>query len=66
VTTSGYFSVPPFLCALEVVGASRILFSVDYPFSTNVVGRTFLNGLPVSPEDRERISYRNAEELLKL
>jgi predicted TIM-barrel fold metal-dependent hydrolase len=66
VTTSGYFTVPPFLCALQVVGADRILFSVDYPFSPNTVGRNFLNALPVSPQDREKISHGNAEKLLKL
>lgn len=49
ITTSGFFTVPPFLCALEIVGADRLLFSVDYPFSPNARGRDFLNVLPVSP-----------------
>jgi predicted TIM-barrel fold metal-dependent hydrolase len=66
VTTSGYFTVPPFLCALQVVGADRILFSVDYPFSANSEGRDFLNMLPVSPKDLEKIAHVNAERLLKL
>jgi uncharacterized protein len=66
VTTSGYFSLPPFLCALQVVGADRILFSVDYPFSPNALGRAFLNALPVSPEDMAKITHGNAERLLKL
>jgi predicted TIM-barrel fold metal-dependent hydrolase len=66
ITTSGYFTVPPFLCALQVAGADRILFSIDYPFSPNTVGRDFLNSLPVSPEDMEKIAHRNAERLLNL
>jgi hypothetical protein len=66
LTTSGYFTVPPFLCALQVVGADRILFSVDYPFSPNTEGRDFLHALPVSPEDLEKIAHGNAERLLKL
>jgi hypothetical protein len=66
LTTSGYFTVPPLLCALEVVGADRILFSVDYPFSPNSEGRDFLNSLPVSPRDMEKIAHRNADRLLKL
>jgi len=66
ITTSGYFSAPPFLCALQVVGADRILFSIDYPFSPNADGRAFLNTLPVCPEDMEKITHRNAERLLKL
>jgi hypothetical protein len=66
ITTSGYFTVPPFQCAMEVVGADRILFSVDYPYSPNTVGRTFLNSLPISPEELGKISGANAERLLKL
>jgi predicted TIM-barrel fold metal-dependent hydrolase len=66
ITTSGYFSAPPFLCALQVVGADRILFSIDYPFSPNALGRDFLNSLPVSPQDMEKITHHNAERLLKL
>lgn len=66
VTTSGYFTLPPFLCALMVVGADRLLFSVDYPFSTNDQGRAFLDSLPVSAADREKIAHQNAERLLRL
>jgi predicted TIM-barrel fold metal-dependent hydrolase len=66
VTTSGYFTQPPFLCALQVVGADRLLYSVDYPFSANTTGNDFLNALPVSPADRAKISHQNARSLLKL
>ena len=66
ITTSGYFSHPPFLCALQVVGAARILFSVDYPFSENKVARSFLDSLAVSPADRERIASGNARQILRL
>jgi hypothetical protein len=66
LTTSGYFTVPPFLCALQVVGADRILFSVDYPFSPNSEGYDFLQTLPISPQDLEKVAHGNAERLLKL
>jgi predicted TIM-barrel fold metal-dependent hydrolase len=66
ITTSGYFTVPPLLCTMQVMGADRILFSIDYPYSPNTVGRNFLNALPVSAEDMGKISHRNAERLLKL
>jgi hypothetical protein len=66
VTTSGYFTMPPLLCALQVIGADHIMFSVDYPFSSNAEGRAFLNSLPVSTQDAEKISYRNADRLLKI
>ena len=66
VTTSGYFTVPPFECALAVLGPERILFSVDYPFSANETGVNFLNSLPITPENKELIAHGNAERLLRL
>ncbi len=66
ITTSGYFTLPPLLCALEVVGADRILFSVDYPFSSTEAGRRFLDSLPLSPADMRKITHQNAERLLNI
>src|SRR6202167_1717097 len=45
LTTSGYFTHPPLRCAIEVVGLDRLLFSVDYPFSSNMRGRSYLDSL---------------------
>ncbi len=66
ITTSGFFTSPPFLTALHTVSVDRILFSVDYPYSTNTRGRAFLDGLTLSPDQQAKISYRNAEALLGL
>jgi len=66
ITTSGYFTLPPLLCALEVVGADRILFSIDYPFSATETGRKFLDSWPLNPADMHKIAHGNAERLLKL
>ena len=66
ITTSGFFTLPPFLAALLTFGADRILFSVDYPFSNNAVARAFLDSLPVSPDDRLKIAHGNADRILKL
>ena len=66
ITTSGFFTLPPFLAALLSFGAERILFSVDYPFSSNRTATMFLNALPVSPEDKIRIAHANADALLGL
>jgi predicted TIM-barrel fold metal-dependent hydrolase len=66
VTTSGYFTNPPFLCALQVVGADRLMFSVDYPFSAMTKGRSFLDGISVSPDDLAKIAHGNADRLLRL
>jgi predicted TIM-barrel fold metal-dependent hydrolase len=66
VTTSGYFTNPPFLCALEVVGADRLMFSVDYPFSATTTGSRFLESIAASPADLEKIAHGNADRLLRL
>lgn len=66
ITTSGIFTAPPLYLALEVVGADRILFSVDYPYSSNEQGRQFLDKLSLSPADLEKITHGNAERLLRL
>ncbi len=65
-TTSGLFSYPPLLCLLMVVGSERVMFSVDYPYSDNEVGRDFILGAPISQSDRDRIAHGNAERLLRL
>lgn len=66
ITTSGFFDTSAFLAALTAFGTDRILFSVDYPYATNGAGVAFLNNLPVSPADRSRIAYGNADALLGL
>ncbi len=66
VTTCGYTTDPPLLCGLMVVGADRILFSVDHPFSDSSQATGFLRGAPLSPGDKEKIAHTNAERLLGL
>lgn len=66
ITTSGFFTLAPFMTALLTFGADRILFSVDYPYASNAVARAFLDHLPVSAADREKIAHGNADRLLNL
>jgi predicted TIM-barrel fold metal-dependent hydrolase len=67
-TTSGYFTLPPLRCALEVVSLDRLLFSVDYPYSPNKRGRDFLDSVAkiLSTDDFAKLTHRNAEHLLGL
>ena len=64
ITRSGFFSAAPFAAALAAFGPERILFSVDYPFSSMADGVTFLRQLPVSEADKAKIAHLNAERLL--
>jgi hypothetical protein len=65
-TISGFNFTSAFLDLLLEVGASRIMFSTDYPYGSMPEARTFLDQLPVSPADKAKIAHGNAELLLRL
>ena len=65
-TISGFNFMPAFLDLLLEVGVERIMFSADYPHGSMIAAHAFLNQMPVSPSDRERIAHGNAEILLGL
>ena len=65
-TFSGFNYTPTFLDLLLQVGVDRIMFSADYPYASMAQARAFLDQLPVSPADKERIAHGNAEGLLRL
>ena len=70
VTTSGLFTLPPFECLLKMSPMDKIMFSVDYPFSTTETGFQFVEEIErsglLSGEQLEAFCHRNAETLLKV
>ena len=66
LTTSGNFSYPALLCSIMELGVDRIMFSVDWPYASNVEARNFIDGVPLAPEDKDKILGRNAATLLDL
>jgi uncharacterized protein len=66
VTPSGMFSLPHFLFVREVLGADRIMFSVDYPYVTMTGARRWLENLPIDDTERIAIAHGTAERLLRL
>jgi predicted TIM-barrel fold metal-dependent hydrolase len=62
-TFSGFNFLPTFLDLMLEVGVDRIMFSTDHPYQSMADGRAFLDRLPVSNADRERIAHGNAERL---
>ena len=68
LTTSGYFTLPPLQCALEVVGIERMMYSVDYPFSANTKGKDFLEKVAglLSVAEMEMLVGGNAAKVLRL
>ncbi len=66
ITTSGHFSTPALLCALMELGIDHILFSVDWPFIDNAPGTRWMETVPLSAADREKVLNGNARRLLKI
>ena len=65
--TFANFNTPATFASLVAnVGVERVAFSTDYPFASMRAGRDFLDSLPLSRQDRARISHGNAERLLGL
>ncbi|KAI9704646.1 MAG: hypothetical protein M1820_005394 [Bogoriella megaspora] len=68
VTTSGMFSLAPLTCLLRVSPIEKIMFSVDYPFSSNERGKEFVDEMRdsglLTPEQLDLVCYKNAENLL--
>jgi len=65
-TVSGFNFITTFLDLFFEVGVHRIMFSADYPFGSMSQARSFLDQLPISPADKERIAHGNAELLLRI
>jgi len=66
VTTSGLFTLPPLETLLAVFGPDRVMFSIDYPYSSNRTGRDFVDMLKLPAADLEKFAHGNADRLLKL
>lgn len=66
VTTTGVCQDSALLCALDVIGDDRILFSADDPYEDTKGSSEWIDRAPITAEQREKICYRNAERVLKL
>jgi hypothetical protein len=63
-TFSGFNFTQTFLDLYLQVGADQIMFSADYPYSSKEQARSFLDQLPVSFADKNKIAHGNVELLL--
>jgi predicted TIM-barrel fold metal-dependent hydrolase len=66
VSPSGMLTLPHFQFIHALMGAERILYSVDYPYQSLDGARAFIERLPVSDTDKALIAHGNAERLLHL
>ena len=65
-TVSGFNYPPVFQLLLAEVGVDRIMFSADHPYASMKTAREFLDNLPLSADDKERLAHGNAEKLLRM
>ncbi len=63
-TFANFNDVATYANLVAQVGVGRVCFSADYPFGSMTAARAFFDNLPLSQDDRARISHRNAENLL--
>lgn len=63
VTTSGNYLEPAFMCTKEAMGIERILLGTDYPYEDSGECIQFLEGLPLSQEDKDKIYSLNASRI---
>jgi predicted TIM-barrel fold metal-dependent hydrolase len=66
ITTSGIFSPAPLQLVIDTIGIDNVMFSIDYPFSSNQVGVDFLHALQLPAEQLAKIAHLNADRLLGL
>jgi 2,3-dihydroxybenzoate decarboxylase len=65
-TTAGACQSEALVCAIQTLGADRIMFSVDYPLEDSAEAAHFIEAAPISEQERELICWRNAARLLRL
>jgi 2,3-dihydroxybenzoate decarboxylase len=65
-TTAGTCQAEALTCAMQALGADRIMFSVDYPLEDSAEAARFIEAAPISEREREMVCWRNAQRLLQL
>jgi predicted TIM-barrel fold metal-dependent hydrolase len=66
VTTSGNFCHSALRCTVEMLGIDNVMFSVDWPYESNLMATSFLQSAPLSDDDKEKLAFRNAQRILSL
>jgi predicted TIM-barrel fold metal-dependent hydrolase len=66
VTCSGNFSAAAFTCTVMALGIDNVMFSVDWPYESNLAAVDFLKRQALSEPDLAKIAHLNAERVLGL
>ena len=60
ITVSGNYCTEALLCAMQVIGADRILFSTDWPFENVDYSAAWMDSVAIGEADRLKIGRTNA------
>lgn len=63
VTTSGNYYEPAFMCTREAFGIDRILLGTDFPYEDQNECLDFIDQLPISEQEKEKVYSVNAAQL---
>ncbi len=66
ITTSGMMTEPPLRFALELCGADRTMFAVDYPYEQTAEAVAFIRAVPLDAATMRRVAHANAEALFRI
>ncbi len=66
LTTSGNFDTAALVNAMTVMGADRVMFSIDWPFEDVGEGAEWFDKVEISETDRARVGRDNAIKLFRL
>jgi 2,3-dihydroxybenzoate decarboxylase len=66
ITTSGVCSDASLRCALDAMGNSNVMFSVDYPFERTELAAQFIENAKIPETDRINVASENAKRILRI
>jgi 2,3-dihydroxybenzoate decarboxylase len=66
ITTSGVCSDSSLRCALDAMGDSNVMFSIDYPFEKTDLAAQFIESAQLSDRERVKVASENALHILHI
>ncbi|MGD1210450.1 MAG: amidohydrolase family protein [Candidatus Acidiferrales bacterium] len=66
ITTSGMNWEPTLRYCIEVMGADRIMWAIDYPYQDHPDAVEFMDAARISEKDKHKIYHENAERVFKI
>ncbi len=66
VCNSGMYSRPAFLNVLLELGSDHMMFGGDYPYENSEEAAKFIENVPISATDKEKIGHLTAKKIFKI